>query len=693
MQNYSPQNIIKYNFFYKYKYIFIFAWIFIFLNPVLFSGFTGDDAYNSQIYGGNLSAQKHWFYDDWWGGVKLWFNGAGRFNFFLSIFTKGIFYYIHNFFLIKLIVIVSICLNVYVFGKILEILKIPENFILTTLLISPLFFQIRDYHDPLSSFFLLIPATTTFCFLSYYFYLKHKNKINLFLSFFFLNLGIFSYEVAFIMVPIYLLNFLFNKDKNYFSLFLALYPILVFVCAKFYHFHYGFKLSYPNIHIQDFFNLKIYFQSYFIQLISTFPLTWRLAIDHSFAFVNLGSATLGILLFFYLKKYNLIVKKKYYNQIFKSELIIFCVVIIFITPLITAVSGHNLDIVKRGFGYAYLPVYFQYFGLMPVIAFLVIYSLDKFQANKLKYLLLFMLIFTAGLTYRSNYKIIEYSNDRSLHAPKFIEKFLPRFTNIVNPADNKLFIRYYNIPHDHLWNYTKVANKLINTCYLDNDFKNCLQKHHEKYPKKSEYYGTAYSVDNVNKNNYAILVKLKNYENIMKMIDYNIIEFNEYYFLDKNNKLYKNKTNSNFNFFKIAKQGITSSYQNFNINNFKIDEYPISLKNFWPIEFKGDQKLSWLSKNGIIKILNNQNKIQKGYFYTNIIRPGKSNIYVKIVDQNKNILLDKILSGGEYTFSFPITLNKGDNEITIVANGEEFKNGDPRKIKIGIANWKFNKNK
>ena len=39
-----------YNNFLKYRYLVIFLRVFIFLNPNLFSGFGGDDSYNSQIY-------------------------------------------------------------------------------------------------------------------------------------------------------------------------------------------------------------------------------------------------------------------------------------------------------------------------------------------------------------------------------------------------------------------------------------------------------------------------------------------------------------------------------------------------------------------------------------------------------------------------------------------------------------------
>lgn len=680
-----------YNNFLKYRFLIIFLWVFIFLNPILFSGFGGDDSYNSQIYGGALSKNQHWFFDDWYGDAKGWFQGSGRVNFFIGIITKGLFNYIHNFYILKFILLLLISFNVLVFGKLLEALKLSSDKVFLTLLLIPVFFQIRSYHDPIAGFFLLIPFATTCIFLSVLFFLKENNfKKNIFLSFLFLNLALFTYEISLILIPIYLVSYFFHREKRFICILFPLYMFIIVLGAKINHYNLGIMSNYPNANIENFFNLKNYLFTYFFQFIAAFPLSWRFASSTSFAFINIGSIIFAILIYFYLKKFK-INNIQNFNFFENAQLLLFCLIIIFLIPILPAFSGHNVDITNKGLGYGYIPVYIQYFGLAPILSGLFIFLLKKIHKKKIMYFIVFLIIFSFGLTYRSNYKILSAGRVPYLFTPQYISFFIPRFDEKINITENKLFIRNYNVPYDNLWNYTKAAKKLVNSCYLDNEFKNCLMNHEKKYGNKSEFYGTAYAIDGKDKQKYAILVKLKSAKEILDTIDYNILAFNEYFLINNYNTIISNKTSQLHDFYSIAKQGIFFN-ENLNLNNHEIENILIALKHFWPSEINGKNKLSWLSGDSDIILNNKNNHDIRGFFSFELIRPGTENISIILLDNKGSIIYKNAFSSGRHKVDIPMNLKSGINNFKLFVNGEIFKNGDPRKIKIGFSNWIFKVN-
>jgi len=680
---------IIYNNFLKYRYLVIFFWVFIFLNPILFSGFGGDDSYNSQIYGGSLSANHHWFFGDWYWEARGWLQGSGRINSGIGIITKGLFYYIHDFYILKFILLFLITINVLIFGKLLEELKVSPDKVFLILLITPLFFQIRRYHDPISNFFLIIPFATTCIFLSILFFLKEKKmKKNIFLSFLFLNLSLFTYEISYILIPIYLIYYFFcTKKKKLVCILFPIYIIAIVLSAKIYHYSLGIKSTYPNAHIENFINFQNYISAYIVQFVSAFPLSWRFASPTSFAFINIGSISFAILIYLYFKIFK--TKQLQYLGILENKKLLFlCLIIVFLIPILPAVSGHNVDLINRGLGYGYITVYIQYFGLAPIFASLFIYLLKKIQKIIIIYFLIFLVIFSFGITYRLNYKILKEDRVLYLFTPQYISFFIPKFDKEINITDNKVFIRNYNLPYDNLWNYTKAAKKLVNSCYFGNEFKNCIINHQKKFGSNAEFYGTAYQIDKKNQNKYAILVKFRDANEILNTYDYNVLEFNQYYFINNYGNPIKNKTDKLYNFFSIAKQGL-HYHKKFNLNEHGTEKILVNLKNFWPIEMNGENKLSWLSSNGEIIFLNRSDFQTEENFYFELIRPGNNNIDIKFLDENNVNIYKNNFSSGLHKINLKITLKPGINNFKLLIDGETFNNGDPRKIKIGLQNWKF----
>ena len=84
-----------------YWFIFLPLWFYIIIGPMLYSGYIGDDAYNSQIYG-DIFLQEITIWERFYNEVSGWLVGAGRF-YPLGWLNYVWFYYIDNIFVTKLI--------------------------------------------------------------------------------------------------------------------------------------------------------------------------------------------------------------------------------------------------------------------------------------------------------------------------------------------------------------------------------------------------------------------------------------------------------------------------------------------------------------------------------------------------------------------------------------------------------------
>ena len=70
-----------------YWFIFLPLWFYLLIGPMVHSGYTGDDAYNSQIYG-DVLRQGITVWQRYYNEVSGWLTGAGRFY----PFGLGLFY-------------------------------------------------------------------------------------------------------------------------------------------------------------------------------------------------------------------------------------------------------------------------------------------------------------------------------------------------------------------------------------------------------------------------------------------------------------------------------------------------------------------------------------------------------------------------------------------------------------------------
>lgn len=174
------------------------------LAPMLRGAYYWDDAINATVYG----AEK-------FNGLPLWrdiltfmhrYLELGRIN--VLSFYYYFYFYLPNPFLYKSLILLTILVNQWLFGKTVRTLTGSERAGHLAMMLVLLSFQMRPFQDPLNGFYSLMQVILTELLLMTLFlirYLRDGNRRGLILSVTMFALGLLTYEVMFpflLMVPV-----------------------------------------------------------------------------------------------------------------------------------------------------------------------------------------------------------------------------------------------------------------------------------------------------------------------------------------------------------------------------------------------------------------------------------------------------------------------------------------------------------
>jgi len=419
------------------------------LAPLLSSGFVSDDSFMSYTKGTFLYYNQN-LGDSIYSSIKGWLLNIGRFDPLSIALMNTLFTIIgQNAFIYKLTILIFIIINILSFGYFIKLMTASRSMSLLAILMAPLFFQIRIYHDPIVSFHLLMQVVFLFTILSMISlisYLRNGGNKYLISSLLLYLLSLLSYELTY---PFFILYFIIiyinsgNKGLNYSLrlsapfLFLSLLCISIpfiariyfgipLVGAEAYNATSGdsFKLTYvPNL------NPMVYIITLAKQTTAAFPLSYSMVhkIDLKVLFSGISPFIAGLYFLFYLIISNAVVnelfmlRKSYFNIKLFS---IFGLFLLILPGALVALSPKYQHELSWGTGY--LPVYISYFGLM-IITLCAIYKIyNKLYINK-RYIsfltLVFALIFslTGSITYASNVSALNELNDAQLYPRIIIE--------------------------------------------------------------------------------------------------------------------------------------------------------------------------------------------------------------------------------------------------------------------------------
>ena len=692
--------------------------VFLSLNFTLSLGFISDDSYNAQ-FKGYLIAHDQSLSDFFYSRLKEEFTTGSRLSIFAMFYNHSIYYLTQNEVIIKFINLSLICLNLFLFYIYLKNLSKNKSLPLGSVLFLSLLIQIRPWHDPIIAFTFLFPVMfnlVLFGLITFQIYLKSKNYFFYFLGALSYFLSCLTYEIPYFLAPLFFITAL-NFNKNFKKSFLDSLPfILISIFCILWVFYQKEYANASNWRTDVYLGIS-FWEAFMKQIFSSLPFSYFLfGSNLNLKFTWFDSIFLFIFpmmvykIFLFISDKSNISKFEFTN----INILLIALILIFIPALITALSGHQEELVNVTWGFGYLPVYIQYFGVSILLSLLLNYYLKKVKLQK-KSLLILTLIFSLLLilNYGSNKKVSVGSNaDFKYPRELFTKANESGFFNEIKRND--LIFNPFFVPSDHYLNFMMLFNKKVNVCDINvkeifnvNDYyyKKCFQNEWDGHNyfkinhkgSLSEYipirnvWFTTYEYDIKGIEGFFYLAKvekiiidhesktfvsiqtrdLKEYDKFKNVIQKITIDSNRLFDMQKFN-LSRNHT------FNSRKQSRLREY--FDVRKYYFD----GIGFVWGGgAFAPEGNLIWTNGKAVLKVFNFTNDMKSILISFSIISPtGRASTI--FINESEHYLKPQ----EEYFYKNFINLGKNPFTLKIRSDDTFLNNGDPRKIVFGILNYK-----
>jgi len=309
-------------------------------------------------------------------------------------------------------------IGVVLFSYLVYIVSKDKFLSLLFLLLTPLFFQYRYYHDPMLSFHGLMQVFFIYVTLSLIFLTKYLQKSGMhyyFLSLLFFTFSLLTYEISYIFIFLYLPIVLSQMPlrKNLLKIFfLALPYILILGSLTIYVLYLRHNASIAEGPYLPNWDLVTIFITYFNQTISVIPTTYFIMYGNHSNFFQHIQIVHYVILSLFLVIYITTSFVKSANPVNKMNVsdknLIFLGILIILLPgfLISLSPKFQSGINEIRFGLAYLPIYIQSFGASLLLALLI----RKFSAIKYHIAVILLLSVVLIVHLVSNNEVIEKVN-------------------------------------------------------------------------------------------------------------------------------------------------------------------------------------------------------------------------------------------------------------------------------------------
>lgn len=410
-----------------FVYLVIIAYVTISLLPLISSGFYSDDMIQSTLKGQlemqNSSVIKHII------DVSMhWIRNNGRFYPVSMFFVFYAAYFFHNVIVYKILLLVMVIINIFVFGLLIENITSNKYISYLSMLLMPLMFQFRLYHDPVLSFYGLMQLfmLLTLCSLLFYSkYLKCNDTKYLFLSILFYNIVLYLYEISLVLIVLYVIMLLSSVRQNKSSImikkllpFILSFLIAVFIIILVRSLKNTSAPGYSGIELG--LNAVSIVKSMLLQLYATIPLSYYISNpSHLFQLTtsefvkniklkDVAGLILLVSCYMYVFRNMKVVYDKY-----NARMMAYIGIVLTICPaFMISLSAKYQKEIRVGVGY--IQVYIQYYGAVFIVIALIMYAQYKLNARHKQYALhVFMLMVFSGifmLNVQNNRLVIEQSN-------------------------------------------------------------------------------------------------------------------------------------------------------------------------------------------------------------------------------------------------------------------------------------------
>jgi len=432
------------------------------LSPMLKSGYISDDSLNSLTKGYLLDTHQT-LPEMTYYHINAWVHNEGRF-FPLAWYGYSLFSVIDNLFLYKISILIVVIINILIFGYFIKTVTNSWSVTLLSILLPPLFFQYRLYHDPILSFSWLQQIVFLYTFVSLIllvYYLQNGKRFFLILSSFVYLLSLLTYEITY---PFFIFHFLiiyfYGTSKKYIDNVIILLPfiLLSFLSAMVsmsLRVYCGIPLSGGTSTYVPNFEIKTYFITLMKQTYAAFPLSYfsvdpdlifQTSFDYLTNYLSIWHILIGVgyfsLFFLALNNLNL---KKLDEKCIRGLLFLGFSLLILPGALMSLSPKYQNEL---SWGIGYLPVYHSYFGLAMILIAIVYMAYNKITNVKFKLILsvliAIILCTTVVINYNNNNISVDNQNSFWLYPRTIIEDALKNglFMNASN--DSYLLINSNN---------------------------------------------------------------------------------------------------------------------------------------------------------------------------------------------------------------------------------------------------------
>jgi len=435
---------------------FIGTYIVVALLPLLFSGYYSDDMVNSVIRP-TQELEGGTFFKYYVSANKSWISANGRLFPVSSFLTGLIYYYSNNLSAYKIIILLLVIIDIFLFGYFIKLLTNDKYLSYLLMLVVPSFFQYRLYHDPILSFGGLLQILFLMLLLSLIFlqkFLISRKYSYLAVSVIFFNLCLYSYEVSFVLLPVWL--FLIFQRRGNFKRALALtYPFLLsFLLAVTLNvlarFIWRETSATGYIGTKFNFNIAAILRTFYLQLGSAIPLSYYLGnpsriFNHTISYLLLNFKLLyGLIMSIFTIAYVNLSKRVRFEIEWKNFVIPGIIFFLFPAFLISLSDKYQQELNRYGFGMGYLPVYIEYFGLLMIFAGSLLLLLKSTESARVRKFISFILLISLNLillvNLESNSVVVDKANIDLFYRRTALEHSLEN--NILGgvPENSKILI-------------------------------------------------------------------------------------------------------------------------------------------------------------------------------------------------------------------------------------------------------------
>lgn len=376
--------------------------------------------------------------------VQSWLN-QGRFFPVSNIYVSLLMHYVSSAFVYKLLILLFVVLNVYVFGAFIRRLTGSRDFSLLAMAVVPVCLQIRAYHDGLVAYHLLMQVVFLLLLLSAMAlqqFLIKKRPVWLLVSLVPYTIGLLTYEVFYI--SIFLLCFLvffyeaesirrafsWRNIKHTFFIILPYFLIMTGLFLLVLHVKKVYGVSYEGIQAE--FSPVNVFITAAKQAFAAVPLSYHLLcndnlehIFHNNPITILRTAKLqdfAAAIFLAVLSYQ-VLKKKWALQN-KYSLLGIALTLLLAPAVLIGISARYQKELFWGIGH--IPVYLEYFGITLLGILIVGGLLYKLKKEKLRRLAAgfcsFILGFVLLVQIQDNRVVIDIMNDVYLYSRELLDE-------------------------------------------------------------------------------------------------------------------------------------------------------------------------------------------------------------------------------------------------------------------------------